>query len=310
MFGKALTRGLLGAAVLASAAAAQGDTITHGSTTINMDFVTVGNPGNAADTTVMNGGTSGYGSVGYTYRIGAYDVTAAQWAAVIAADPNVGTAGYWSGSQPVAGVSWNEAAMFCNWLTTGNADSGYYTIVGGSATPNALSHDAYAALYGTTYFLPTENEWYKAAYYNPGTGTYYQYPTGSNSVPTAVYSGTAAGTAVFYDLNTGVDPSAPADVDNAGGLSPYGTMGQGGNVWQWNEALIDERPGEYRGLRGGSYDSLNGSYVLVSSYRYGAEPMYGYYDVGFRVASTPEPGSITLLVAGAIAGLICWRRWR
>ena len=94
-----------------------------------------------------------------------------------------------------------------------------------SATPNALSHDAYAALYGTTYFLPTENEWYKAAFYSGSGSTYYQYATGSNSVPTAVYSGTVAGTAVFY--GNGESPTAPAAVDEAGGLSPYGTMGHG-----------------------------------------------------------------------------------
>jgi formylglycine-generating enzyme required for sulfatase activity len=288
-FSKALARCFLAVAVLAPAVTARADTITHSGTTINMGFVTVGNAGNVADTT-------GYGAVGYTYRIGTYDVTAAQWAAVYAADPNVGTAGYWSGSQPAAGMTWNQAAMFCNWLTTGNADSGYYTIVGGSATPNALSHAAYAALYGTTYFLPTENEWYKAAYYSPGTGTYYQYPTGSNTVPTAVTGGTAPGTAVFG--GNGVDPTAPANVDNAGGLSPYGTMGQGGNVWQWDEADIFG-DGSSRGLRGGAFDD-SGSGRLASSYRIGDDPTYVGNDIGFRVASVPEPGSITLLVAGAL----------
>jgi formylglycine-generating enzyme required for sulfatase activity len=267
MFRKATTMGLLAAAVVASAVAAQAATITHGSTTINMNFVTVGNAGNTADST-------GYGAVGYNYSIGTYDVTAAQWAAVIAADPNVGTAGYWSGSQPVADVSWNEAAMFCNWLTTGNADSGYYSISGGVATPNVLSHNAYAAVHGTTYFIPTENEWYKAAYYNPGTSTYYTFPTGSNTVPTAVYGGTAAGTAVF--CGNGVYPSAPANVDNAGGLSPYGTMGQGGNLWQWNEADI---AGSSRGLRGGSF--LNVSYALAASYR--SHPLPAVRDQQSRV---------------------------
>ena len=298
MFRKATTMGLLAAAVVASAVAAQAATITHGSTTINMNFVTVGNAGNTADST-------GYGAVGYNYSIGTYDVTAAQWAAVIAADPNVGTAGYWSGSQPVADVSWNEAAMFCNWLTTGNADSGYYSISGGVATPNVLSHNAYAAVHGTTYFIPTENEWYKAAYYNPGTSTYYTYPTGSNTVPTAVYGGTAAGTAVFY--GNGVSPSAPANVDNAGGLSPYGTMGQGGNLGQWNEADIFG-DGSSRGLRGGSFGSNSDN--LAASSRLIDIPPYEGSSLGFRVASVPEPGSITLLVAGAIAGLIFWRRWR
>jgi formylglycine-generating enzyme required for sulfatase activity len=270
-----------------------------------MAFVNVGNAGNPADTTVMGDDTTGYGAVGYAYRIGTYDVTAAQWAAVYAADPNVGSAAYWSGSQPAAGMTWNQAAEFCNWLTTGNALSGYYSISGGSATPNALSHDAYAALHGTTYFLPTENEWYKAAFYSGSGSTYYQYATGSNTVPTAVYSGTAAGTAVFY--GNGVSPTAPAAVDEAGGLSPYGTMGQDGNVWQWNETAI----GSYRGLRGGRWDYNSNS--LASSYRSDLNPANENNNIGFRVASSeavPEPGSITLLIAGAIAVLIGWKRWR
>jgi len=112
---------ILAAAVACCAVVAQADTITHpnasggGSTTINMDFVTVGNAGNGTDDT-------GYGAVSYNYRIGTYEVTAAQWAAVRAAAPAVGNAGYsgWTGSQPTAGTSWYEAARFCNWLTTGN----------------------------------------------------------------------------------------------------------------------------------------------------------------------------------------------
>ena len=36
---------------------------------------------------------------------------------------------------------------------------------------------------GATVFLPSENEWYKAAYYNPATSSYFQYPTSSNTAP-------------------------------------------------------------------------------------------------------------------------------
>ncbi|MGD0901238.1 MAG: SUMF1/EgtB/PvdO family nonheme iron enzyme, partial [Thermoguttaceae bacterium] len=235
---------------------------------------------------------------GYAYRIGTYDVTAAQWATVLAAAPAVGNAGIWSNSQPTAGTSWYEAARFCNWLTTGDVNSGVYN----TTTWAIMDHQTAGTTYGTAYFIPTENEWYKAAYYNPGTSTYYTYPTGSNTVPTAVYGGTAPGTAVF--TGNGVSPSAPANVDNAGGLSPYGTMGQGGNLWQWNEA----GDGSSRGLRGGSF--YYNSDFLASSYRLDNNPTNENISVGFRVASTPEPASITLLVAGAIAGLMCWRRWR
>jgi len=74
-----------------------------------------------------------------------------------------------------------------------------------------------------TYVLPSDDEWYKTAYYSPD-GVYYDYPTGSDTAPTPVAGGTDPGTAVYLqDLSQG-----PADIDNAGGLSPYGTMGQGG----------------------------------------------------------------------------------
>src|SRR5436309_14217365 len=47
---------------------------------VAIDWVTVGNPGNAADTQVMNDQTTGYGSVAYAYRISKYEVTNAQYA--------------------------------------------------------------------------------------------------------------------------------------------------------------------------------------------------------------------------------------
>jgi len=218
----------VGAALL-SVGAYGVDVITHGATTITMDFVAIGNAGNAADTM---GDPNPCGAVAYPYRMGTYEVSAAQWAPVNTA-AGIGDSGTWTGSQPVASISWHNAALFCNLLTSGSAYSGYYTITGtgdsATAVPNALSHAAYAAANGPTYFLPTEDEWYKAAYYS-SSGVYYDYPTGSNTVPTDVLGGTAAGTAVYYGPN--VNPAAPAAIDNSGGLSPYLTMGQGGNVWE------------------------------------------------------------------------------
>ncbi|MFN8764433.1 MAG: hypothetical protein ACK5ZC_08155 [Pirellulaceae bacterium] len=74
--------------------------------------------------------------------------------------------------------------------------------------------------------MPSYNEWYKAAYFKPDSptstsGTYYDFANGSNTAPTAVASGTADNTAVYDQSFT----QGPADVDQAGGLSPYGVMG-------------------------------------------------------------------------------------
>ena len=59
-----------------------------------------------------------------------------------------------------------------------------------------------------------------------GVGGYCDYATGSDTAPTAVASGTGAGTAVYSQSFE----AGPADITNAGGLSSYGTMAQSGNV--------------------------------------------------------------------------------
>jgi formylglycine-generating enzyme len=274
------------------------DTIIHGSTAINMDFVTVGNADNNADTT---GNPNPCGAVAYSYRIGQYEVSAEQWAAVIAADINVGDAGYWSGLQPTAGASWNEAAMFCNWLTTGDANSGYYDINAGVAQPNALAHDVYAALHGLTFFIPTEDEWYKAAYYDGNADKYYSYPTGSSNIPDGINS--ADDTTFDAVFNDGYSLSEPKAINDTGLASPYGTVGQGGNVWEWNETAI----GSSRGLRGGSF-YLSTSSTLLASTRNSYTPTEEFASIGFRVACIPEPCNITML-AGFVAMSLLYR-WK
>jgi sulfatase modifying factor 1 len=88
--------------------------------------------------------------------------------------------------------------------------------------------------------------------------------------------------------------------------SAYGTFDQGGNLLEWNETPIGLFP--YRGLRGGDFGGPVDN--LHASFRYSEDPAYEDFDIGFRVASIPEPGSITLLVCGLVAGLIGWRRRR
>ncbi len=91
------------------------------------------------------------------------------------------------GNHPVNYVTWYDAIRFANWLNNGqvpgSTETGAYTLLGGTPTPsngNSITRNA-----GATVFLPSENEWYKAAYYNPATSSYFQYPTSSNTVPTA-----------------------------------------------------------------------------------------------------------------------------
>lgn len=279
--------------------------ITHDGITITMDFATVGDAGNTAD--VQSQGP--FGAVDYVYRIGTYEVTENQWDTVsgitgdLLDDP-----GSWSGDQPVAKISWHEAAMFCNWLTSGDVTYGAYSINSSGVVTRIDRADAVSS-YGTVYVIPTENEWYKAAYYDGGTSTYYNYPTGSDSAPDGIdYDGDATFDAVFSD---GHDQGHPNDVDIAGVLSPYGTMGQGGNVWEWNETAIGVE--STRGLRGGGWGGGYG--LLRASNGYGLASVTEFPDIGFRVASVsapvPEPSSFAVwsLIGLSLAGA-GWRRRR
>jgi len=92
---------LVALAMLRLGTVAQAEDITHGGTTINMDFVTVGNPGNAGNTIVMFDGTTGYGAVGYTYQMGKYEVTASQYSQFLNAVAKTDTYGlYFAGMGP------------------------------------------------------------------------------------------------------------------------------------------------------------------------------------------------------------------
>jgi sulfatase modifying factor 1 len=288
--------------------AARADTFGTGANQFTLDFTTIGNPGNAAP-------NSGYGSVGYVYRIGTYAISQNQIDKATESGLANVTAGAWSGDKPAANMTWFESAAFVNWLNTSKGFQPAYNLTwSGSTWSMALwtvTDAGYDAnnLYRNSlakYFLPSENEFYKAAYGKSDGSGYYLYPTASDFVPEDVASGTRAGTAVY---NGG---SSPASVYAAGGLSSYGTMGQGGNVWQWNESASDgvnNDAQEYRGFRGGAW--WKGASSLGSSTRYRLGPGDSNNDIGFRVASVqdiPEPSTYALFGLGALALVIAYRR--
>lgn len=283
--------------VLCCISPAQADTFGSGLNTFVIDFVTIGNPGNADDTT---GNPNPVGKVDSTYRIGKFEISEDmidKANTLGSLDITESTRGP---DKPATSVNWFEAAKFVNWLNTSTSSTPAYKFDGGGNfqlwlpgdagyNPNNLYRNSQA-----TYFLPSVDEWYKAAYYDPNSGVYFDYPTGSDTAPTAVASGTADSTAVY------IDQLGPADITLAGGLSPYGTMGQGGNVWEWEETdsdLVNDSTSwvgvpigsASRGIRGDFWG--HSSDGLSSSVRGGNIPA-GSSTIGFRVASAiPEPSS-------------------
>ncbi len=270
------------------------DTFGTAANTFTIDFVGIGNAGNAND-------AWGFGGVPYIYHMAEIDVSQA----MIDAARNLGVAnlggGAWSGNKPAASMNWYQAAAFVNWLNTSTGHQAAYNVTcNGGNWSMALWSPAEAWQLGgqnlfrnanAYYFLPSENEWYKAAYYDPnkggsGVGGYWFYATGSDTAPTAVASGTAVATAVYNSV-----ASVPAAVDQAGGLSPYGTRGQTGNVWQWIESTYDGQNANvlaYRTIRGGSWHNGVGSLGASQRGAGGNPPDTIDFGIGFRVAHVAD----------------------
>jgi formylglycine-generating enzyme required for sulfatase activity len=289
---------LVAVGMIGSAAAQiySSDTFGTGDNQFSIDFTTIGNPGNAADTTT-------YGAVPYEYRMGKYEISQEAITKATASGMTDVTAGAWTGNQPAANISWYGAAAFVNWLNTSAGKTAAYNLTFSGSWSMQLwsSEQAWTAggenLYRNKdafYFLPSENEWYKAAYYNPVSSDYFLYPTASSTAPTAVASGTDASTAVYNKAN-----DRPAAVNAAGGLSPYSTMGQGGNVWEMTESGVH---------RGGNFWDEQGD--LESSRRspFAGQTDYAGHVLGFRVASVPEPSTYALLLLSGAASLWALKR--
>ena len=322
------------------------------------DLVTVGNAGNAADTTT-------YGGVAYDYQIGKYDVTIGQYTAFLnavaatdtyslyntsmATDLNMagisrtGSSGSYtysvinnggdSSNRPITYVSWWDSARFSNWMANGQptgaqssttTENGAYNVNGvtsGSAPGrNTVNPNTSAA---PTFYIPTENEWYKAAYYSPvkggvGSPGYYAYATQSDTAPGNTI-GSGANQANYYAGDFAVTQSSSYSASQnyltdvgafSGSESFYGTFDQSGNVYQWNDLDGLAASGSSRGLRGGGW--IDSAFDLSSSGRFTFDPSNEDSVLGFRLASpvaVPEPSTLVMGLAG---GLACagWGAWR
>jgi formylglycine-generating enzyme len=337
MFDKAIFRGLLTAGVVASAVAARAVTIA---------LVPVGNPGNAGELSGAGTGDYPEhicGAVTYTYNIGKYEVTASQYAECLNKVAGVDTYGlyntamsdsyYGSGitrggegtvgnpytyavdsafsNRPVNCVSFWDACRFANWLHNGQptgsqgigtTETGAYNLTAAGTSNNTIVRNS-----DWKWAVTSEDEWYKAAYYDPNKpegGGYWDYATRSDETPgwdLSERTNPGNNANYYYYARLPVDICTTVVGEFELSKSAYGTFDQNGNVYEWNETVITPTS---RGMRGGCFgtDSDN---LLASCRDYDNNPSYDWNsNYGFRVvASIPEPGSITLLFAEAVSTL-------
>lgn len=288
---------------------------------ISLPTVPIGNPGNAGDTRVMNDGTTGHGSVGYVYNIGTTEVTNNQYAAFLNAVASDDTYGLYNPSMagPFCGItrggvsgaysyavtagreanpvtyvwSW-DAARFANWLHNGQAtgeqnagttEDGAYTL-----TPDGISENAITRNPGWRWAVTSEDEWYKAAYYQPvGAGgsptNYWRFPTSSDLIPT------------LSDANFG---GILGNTMPAGSYGPNycGVFDIGGNVWEVTDTIVS---GPHRVMRGGSMFSP-GTFMGAEG-RNTTNAANEGADDGFRVVNVPAPAPMTLVALSLIGAL-------
>jgi formylglycine-generating enzyme required for sulfatase activity len=317
---------------------------------VTIDWVTVGDPGNTADDTT-------YGAVADAFQIMKFEFTNQQYTDFLNSVDSSGTnpnsvynesmgsnarggisftSGAASGSKyaaktnmsdkPVNFVSWFDAARVSNWLMNGatgtsSMETGAYTL------NNAIDGSAPAVNPGATFYVPTEDQQYKAAYYKGGSTNagYWNYATQSDTAPTAVTSGTTgigsasngtigSGTGNFANYNKAADWNGQdgnvTTVGTNGGASAYGAFDMSGNLYEWND--LTGAASIERGVQGGSW--FDAASTLSSSGGYPDGPSGEGSDYGFRLSSpvaVPEPSTCAMALAGlACGGYVVFRRRR
>lgn len=234
-----------------------------------------------------------------------------------------------STNRPISYVSWFDAARFANWLHNGQGSSstetGAYTLVGGQTGGTPPTRNANAQ-----FTIPTENEWFKAAYYKGGSidAGYWGYATQSNVAPGNTIDDRPnqanyyAGDYAITQLST-YSPSQnylTAVGSLTGSPSAYGTFDQDGSVWELFES---PNPTFAIGARGGDW-AYGVSMMGATGYRAplagpGGMPESdsgggGYF--GFRltapIMAVPEPSpyamTLGVLICGGLAR--CLRKKR
>ena len=297
---------------------------------ITIETVTVGNPGNAADKPDNNPmPRPDLGIVGYIYDIGKYDVTLTQYTAflnavaktdtyglyapmmakdlAIAGISRSGTQGSYSyavmgdGQRPVTYVSWFSAARFANWLSNGQKAGAQdsTTTEDGAYTLNGAMSGIIATNPKAQWYIPSENEWYKAAYYDPnkggpGVGGYWASATKAKTLSGNSWENRTAPNEANYTKEGKIEVPGTATTlplqGTLGNLTPvgaftnsvsaYGTYDQSGNVWQWTDGVFRDTK---RAARGGAWDCHMHALLASPWSCQNLDPVQKNHATGFRV---------------------------
>jgi formylglycine-generating enzyme len=327
---------------------ARADTFGSGANAFDINTVPIGNPGNPADTT-------GFGAVDHSYRIGQFEVTNAQYVeflnAVAGADPHGlystsmtsdtrggivrdGVSGSYSyavkpaalggtynyANKPVVFVGFFDTIRFVNWLHNGqgsvDTETGAYTLLPSDVSPVVPSN--WRTLQrnpDARWWLPNQDEWYKAAYFDSGLLTYFAFATGTSSEPDNLAPpGDTNNSATFRLGPDGINSSYTTsqrdfpmtDIGAHGQApSPYETFDQSGNAREWTETIT---PAGSRRIWGGDWS--NAAYLMSKFDAVSGSNGLEENNIGFRVASAvPEPSTFFLLAAAPL-GWAFFRRLR
>jgi formylglycine-generating enzyme required for sulfatase activity len=311
---------VLGMVALGLSPVAMADGFGTGANQFSIDFVTISGDSGDLGSWPAGDDYTFTGANRSDYRMGTFEITNDQWSKFqaelgvpVTGDPSDAydeEPSFTGANVPSNGTSWYEAAQFVNWLNTSTGHQAAYRFTGTQGTGDyALATWSTAEADGTNlyrhrdafYFLPTEDEWVKAAYWN---GTSLQ--TWATQPGETLHQGDGtSGTGWNYpDNGYATDPYGPWDV-GSGSEELNGTFDMMGNVFEWMESPYysgDYGVGSFRGLRGGDFYHTHGDGDLASSYREGLVPDIEFCLFGFRVASdVPEPMSVTLLALGGVA---------
>lgn len=258
-------------------------TVAHAENINGIEFVDIAS---GIGDTDPDANRNGYGAVNYNYKISQHEISFSQFAP---SGVGSGNENFWVGSigsnAPAVRVGWYEAARYANWLTSGDENVGAYTINGSGEVTGVMTRQEILVTGDLYFVLPTENEWYRAAYYQ-GSG-YSLYANGTGSIPS-------------QGVEANYSSSQPWVVSDGALESNNQTYNMMGNVYEWTESLFDggaiSNGAPVTGniaLRGGSYAVDGANLAADSRISFGAGSSSSA--VGIRIVAIPEPGTISLM---------------